>query len=79
MGDLAALIGKLMGCSIQIETEDKRVRPDKSEVERLLAGNALAASILKWQPKVALEEGLTQTIDWLRQNTDKYRASGYVI
>lgn len=79
VGDLATLIGRLMGCSIQIETEDKRLRPDKSEVERLLANNALAASILKWQPKVALEEGLTQTIDWLRQNTDKYRASGYVI
>lgn len=79
IGDLAALIGRLMDCPIQIETEDKRLRPDKSEVERLLACNALASSILKWQPKVALEEGLTQTIDWLRQNTDKYRASGYVI
>jgi NAD dependent epimerase/dehydratase len=79
VGDLASLIGRLMNCSLRIETEDQRIRPDKSEVERLLASNALAASILKWQPKVALEEGLTQTIDWLRKNTDKYRAGSYVI
>ena len=79
VGDLASLIGRLMNCPIKIESEDQRIRPDKSEVERLLASNALAASLLNWQPKVALEEGLTQTIDWLRQNTDKYRSSGYVI
>ena len=79
VGDLAALIGKLMNCPIKIESEDQRIRPDKSEVERLLASNALADSLLNWQPKVALEEGLTQTIDWLRKNTDKYRSSGYVI
>jgi dTDP-glucose 4,6-dehydratase len=79
IGDLAKLIGSLMGCSIRIETEDQRVRPDKSEVERLLASNALAASLLQWRPKITLEEGLTQTIEWLRKNADKYRVSDYVI
>jgi dTDP-glucose 4,6-dehydratase len=79
IGDLAALIGRLMDRPIRIETEDKRVRPDKSEVERLLASNALAASILKWQPKVALEEGLKRTIEWLGKNAEQYRVGGYVI
>jgi len=79
IGDLAELISRLMDRPIRIETEDQRLRPDKSEVERLLAANSLALSILKWHPRVALEEGLVQTIEWLRDNTDKYRTGGYVI
>jgi dTDP-glucose 4,6-dehydratase len=68
-----------MGCSINIESEDQRLRPEKSEVERLLANNALALELLHWQPKVSLEEGLSRTIDWIKANLDKYRPDAYVL
>jgi dTDP-glucose 4,6-dehydratase len=79
IGDLAALIGRLMECPINIVSEDQRIRPEKSEVERLLADNALAASLLKWQPAVSLEEGLRRTIEWLKVNRDKYRPNTYSV
>ena len=77
--DLANLIGKLIGRSIKIEREEKRVRPDKSEVERLLASNKLAETLLHWQPKISLEDGLEQTIGWIEKNIDKYRTDAYVV
>lgn len=79
IADVAALIGKLVGRSLKIEKDEKRVRPDKSEVERLLASNKLAANVLHWQSKVSLEEGLRQTIPWIEKNLDKYRTDAYVI
>jgi NAD dependent epimerase/dehydratase len=79
IGYLAKLIGKLADCSITVESEQQRVRPDKSEVERLLASNQLAESVLNWKPAVTLEQGLERTIDWFRNNIGKYRSDAYVI
>jgi len=77
IGDLAALIGRLMDCRLKIISEDQRIRPERSEVERLLASNALAASLLNWQPAVGLEEGLRRTIEWVKSNREKYRPGMY--
>lgn len=77
VGDLAALIAQMVGKPIKIESEDQRLRPQGSEVERLLADHALATSLLGWQPKVSLEEGLERTIAWIRDNLDLFR-SAYV-
>jgi dTDP-glucose 4,6-dehydratase len=79
IGDLAQLIGKLLDYPIQIETDEARLRPENSEVERLLAQNALAKQLLDWTPQVTLEEGLTQTIEWLRNNLQRYRPDVYNI
>jgi dTDP-glucose 4,6-dehydratase len=79
IGDLAKLIAQLMGRSISIESEGQRLRPEKSEVERLLANNALAAELLNWRPKISLEEGLSRTIDWIKVNLDKYRPDAYIL
>jgi NAD dependent epimerase/dehydratase len=79
IGDLAGLIGRLMDCPVAVVTEDTRMRPEKSEVERLLASNALAASLLNWHPTVGLDEGLRRTIEWVRANRSKYRADTYAI
>ncbi len=79
VGDLAVLIGKLMGKDIKVICENERLRPSKSEVERLLACNKKAKALVNWEPKVALEEGLEKTIAWLRQNMDHYQAKGYVV
>lgn len=79
IGDLANLIAGLMGCDLTIQSEDQRLRPEKSEVERLLANSALAADLLKWRPQVSLEEGLTRTIEWIGNNAEKYRSDAYVL
>ena len=73
IGDLAGLIAQMTGRSIQIESEEQRLRPQDSEVERLLADNTLAQKILGWQPKVNLEEGLARTIAWIKDNLELYR------
>jgi len=79
IGDLAALIGRMMDHRLELVSEDQRVRPEKSEVERLLASNELAGSLLNWRPVVSLEEGLQRTIDWVKANRERYRATTYTI
>lgn len=79
IGDLVLLVGNLMGCPITVAQDEQRLRPEKSEVERLLADNALARTLLGWEPRVTLETGLTQTIAWLRSNQDKYRPETYAV
>lgn len=79
IGDLARLICRLTGRPEEIETEEARLRPSGSEVERLLADNRLAAQLLDWQPAVSLEDGLQETIAWLADNLERYRPGVYVL
>ena len=79
VGDLAQLIARLVGQPIAIESDEQRVRPDKSEVERLLADNTLARTLLGWEPVVSLEAGLERTIEWMRQHLERYRPGVYVL
>lgn len=79
IGDLAQTIADLMGVAITIESDAQRLRPDQSEVERLLADATLAHSLLGWQPVVTLEEGLQHTIAWLQQHHERYRPGVYVL
>jgi NAD dependent epimerase/dehydratase len=79
VGDLAQLIGRLAGRPAEIQTDDVRVRPVGSEVERLLADNTLAREVLGWTPSVELEQGLQRTIDWLRENLGLYRPETYAL
>lgn len=79
IGDLATLIARLCDREITIESEEQRERPDNSEVERLLADNTLARTILGWQPATTLEEGLKLTIAWLRQHLNRYQPDVYTI
>lgn len=79
IGSLAHLIGQLSGRDITIETDEQRLRPEKSEVDRLLADNSLAEELLGWKPRVSLEEGLKQTIGWIETHLERYRPGVYVI
>ena len=79
IGDLAHLISSLVGVEIEIETDDQRVRPSGSEVERLLADASKARDVLGWSPQVTLEDGLQRTIDWLRNHMGRYRPDEYTL
>ena len=77
IGDLASLIQSMTGVSLDIRVEDERLRPGASEVERLLGDGTLAGELLGWSPRVDLEDGLRQTIEWIRGRTD-YSGATYV-
>jgi NAD dependent epimerase/dehydratase len=77
IGDLAQLIAKLMNRPVEVVQTGERHRPDKSEVERLIADNRLALATLDWRPAVSLEEGLLQTIGWLEKNLSRYKPNQY--
>ena len=79
IGDLAHLIARLVDKPIEIQSDSQRIRPERSEVERLLADHSLASSLLEWQPEVDLEEGLKRTIAWLREHQERYRPGVYVV
>jgi dTDP-glucose 4,6-dehydratase len=73
------LIADLMGSDVRVMEDEARLRPIKSEVERLCADNSKAARVLGWRPALAgeagLRAGLELTIDWFRQpeNLAKYK------
>lgn len=79
IGDLANLIIDLTGASSIVETDPQRLRPENSEVDRLLAANDLAKELLDWSPRFSLRTGLEQTIAWLEKNMALYRPEEYTI
>ncbi len=79
IGDLAELILAQVGRSVRIEVDTERLRPEKSEVQRLLSDNRLARQRLGWEPSVSLPDGLQQTIAWIRQHLDFYRPGVYTV
>lgn len=79
VGELTRLIARIMDRDITIETEEQRLRPEQSEVERLVADNLLASQKLNWQPAVSLEDGLAKTIDWFRSHETENQAVAYAV
>ena len=79
IGDLAMKIVGLMEKDISIESEDDRIRPEDSEVERLQADNSLAQVVLNWRPACRLDKGLKETIRWFsgEENKSLYKADIY--
>lgn len=78
VGELAALLAEITGSRATIVSDDERVRPEKSEVERLVADASLASELAGWAPQVDLREGLERTVEWFAANRSRYR-EGYAI
>lgn len=83
IGQTAQLIADVMEAEIKIETDDVRLRPEKSEVERLWADNARARDLLAWSPHYAgqagFKRGLKETVDWFTNpdNLSRYKSDRY--
>jgi dTDP-glucose 4,6-dehydratase len=77
IGDLARLIVEIVGSRAEVVEDAQRIRPAQSEVERLLCGNEKARTLLGWQPRVGLEEGLKRTVEWFRGHQDRYKSDIY--
>lgn len=83
VGETAALIAEVMGAEVAITCEESRLRPEKSEVERLWADNAKAERLLRWKPEYGgregLRRGLLATAEWFKdaRNLARYKADTY--
>lgn len=77
--ELVELIGDILKKRLTITKDAKRVRPEKSEVVRLLADKSKAKKMLNWQPKFTLKEGLSLTIDFISRNPHLYDPKTFAV
>lgn len=83
IGDAARFIAEAMQADIDIVSDEARLRPAKSEVERLWADNSKAKALLDWKPKYGgvdgFRRGLQETIHWFKDNNNllRYKADQY--
>lgn len=81
IGNLVKLILKIMNKECEIETEEIRIRPEKSEVKRLFGSNEKIKKLTNWKQKFDFETGLRNTIEWFSDpgNLAKYKSDIYNI
>jgi len=79
IGDLAELISRIMDSNINILSSERRARPGKSEVERLVCDNSKLLKHTSWKPKFSLEDGISEVIDWMKnpKNLNYFKADRY--
>jgi len=75
--DLVHLIGELIGSEIKIKSDEKRIRPNNSEVERLYCDNTKIKALTDWSPDFTLRTGLIETISWVSKNTHLFKSNLY--
>lgn len=77
IGQLAEELIKQMNPKAKIVCEDQRLRPEKSEVNRLLGSNSKIKRLTDWSPKYTFEQGIAETIEFFRNNMDRYKTDIY--
>jgi NAD dependent epimerase/dehydratase len=79
IGEIVEMVGEILGKELTVEQDAARVRPAQSEVMRLISSPRLAAEVLGWTPRTDLRAGLERTIEWIADNTARFRTDHYVI
>lgn len=79
IGGLVNKIALLMGTEVSIISDDNRVRPENSEVDRLMCDNSRMLANTNWQPRYTLEEGLVETIEWVKANKNYFKPDKYSV
>lgn len=77
IGELAEELIKQINPNAKIVCDEIRLRPENSEVNRLLGSNKKIKELTNWEPKYSLEEGLRETIEFLKNNMNKYKSDIY--
>ncbi len=78
IGDLVKLVLAMVDHPVEVVIDPSRLRPEKSEVQRLISDNRLALQRLDWSPQVTFEEGLRKTFDWIKENLSLF-SKDYVV
>lgn len=77
IGDLAKEIIAQINPDAKIVCDEQRLRPEKSEVNRLLGANAKIKELTDWKQQYTFEQGIAETIAWIRQNMATYKTDIY--
>ena len=77
IGQLAQNLIDLVNPSAKIVCDEQRLRPEKSEVERLLGCNEKIMSLTDWKPQYTFEQGLAETVEWIKNNLQYYKIDIY--
>ncbi len=72
-------VAAIVGHDLSIAGDDRRLRPEKSEVSRLLADSSKAMALAGWRAEVSLDEGLRRTCDWISEHLNQYRTQDYAV
>lgn len=79
IGELVNIILDKINPELRIITEEERYRPEKSEVMELICDNTLARELLGWRQTYSLQEGIDETISWIKQNMNQFKTNIYTI
>jgi len=79
IGELASKIIGLVGRDIPVVQDEQRLRPKGSEVQRLRVSNAVAKQVMGWEPKATLDEGLKNTLEWIKGHLELYKPERYIV
>lgn len=79
IGALASEIIAQINPKAKILCEEERLRPEKSEVNRLLGSNQKIKELTNWSPQYTFEQGIHETIEWIKNNMDAYKTDIYNI
>ena len=79
IADLVKLIAGLMGKHAEFDIDKERIRPQRSEVERLRCDNSKLTKNTSWRPEYTLESGLKETIQWMESNSSLLKSDIYGI
>ena len=79
IGELAEELIRQINPNAKIVCDEERLRPEKSEVNRLLGSNKKIKELTDWKPVYSFEEGLSETISFFKDNMDKYKPDIYNI
>jgi dTDP-glucose 4,6-dehydratase len=77
IGQLAEELIKQINPMVRIVCDNQRLRPEKSEVHRLLGSNEKIRRLTNWQPTYTLEQGLAETIEFFKHNLERYKTDIY--
>lgn len=77
--ELVRLAGDVLGHELDVRLDEQRVRPDLSEVQRLICDPSAARERLGWRSEVSLRDGLARTATWIEQNLARYRPDVYAV
>lgn len=78
IGNLVKMVARILNKKISVTAQQQRLRPEKSEVMRLLADTSKMKKLTGWQSKVSLEKGLKETIAWIKSHPEFYKRNMYL-
>lgn len=77
VGNIVELVGEILGRELSVEPVSDRIRPERSEVDRLVGDPTKLNEVCGWAAQVPLRDGLTRTIDWIEEHADRFRPNVY--